>query len=147
MSVKIILRVKKSAKPEVTAAAHPKYREMIVNTLTSHNDKIGSSCAAILKHIIANKGVNAAKAPTWIRLALKRGVSNGTLKMAHESGKDAGCLKIVRITEVKKDTPANKIVKNGGKKPDAKKVVQKYANLEMGERCQLKYADENVKYY
>merc|ERR1712038_1389246 len=84
----------KAKKPKAPAA-HPKYSVMIAAAITALKSRTGSSRQAIIKCIVANYKVDAAKAPVQIRLALKRGVAKKTLKLAKESGKGAGCYKVV----------------------------------------------------
>ena len=107
--------VKKSAK---APAAHPKYSEMIASAITTLKDRTGSSRQAILKNIFASYEVDATKAVVQVRLALKRGVANGSFKMARESGKGAGSYKLVKVEKAKKEKKATK-------KPDAKKASKK----------------------
>ena len=106
--------VKKSAK---APAAHPKYSEMIASAITTLKDRTGSSRQAILKNIFASYEVDATKAVVQVRLALKRGVANGSFKMARESGKGAGSYKLVKVEKAKKEKAT--------KKPDAKKASKK----------------------
>merc|ERR1712050_125699 len=115
-----------AAAPKVKkAAAHPKYSVMIAAAITALKDRTGSSRAAILKHIVANNKVDAAKAATQVRLALKRGVAKGALKMASAKGKNAGSYKLVKVVKPKK---VKKVVKKkAAKKPAAKKVAKKPA--------------------
>merc|ERR1712096_445438 len=119
---------KKARKP----ATHPKYAVMIAAAITALKDRSGSSRQAILKYICANYKVDAAKAAVQIRLALKRGVAKGALKMARASGKGAGCYKVVKAEKPKKvvkKKPAKKVVKKkpAAKKPAAKKPAAKKA--------------------
>merc|ERR1712001_744354 len=107
---------KKVAKPKAPAA-HPKYSVMIAAAIAALKDRTGSSRQAILKYICANYKVDAAKAGQHLRMALKAGIKKGTLKMAKESGKGAGCFKLVKVEKPKK---AKKAVKP--KKPAAKKA-------------------------
>merc|ERR1712008_634008 len=95
-------------------AAHPKYSVMIATAITTLKDRTGSSRQAILKSIVANNKVDAAKAAVQVRLALKRGVVKGALKMARATGKGAGSYKLVKVVKPKKVKKA--------KKPKAKKV-------------------------
>merc|ERR1712197_32995 len=107
---------KKAAKPKAPAA-HPKYSVMIAAAIAALKDRTGSSRQAILKYICANYKVDAAKAGQHLRMALKAGIKKGTLKMAKESGKGAGCFKLVKVEKPKK---AKKAVKP--KKPAVKKA-------------------------
>merc|ERR1711942_52136 len=120
-------------------AAHPKYSVMIAAAITSLKDRTGSSRQAILKYICANYKVDAAKAAVQVRLALKRGVAKGALKMARASGKGAGSYKVVKAEKPKKvkkakkpkakkpKKAAKKPAKKAAKKPAAKKAAKKPA--------------------
>merc|ERR1712212_361409 len=113
---------KKAAKAKAPAA-HPKYSVMIAAAITSLKDRTGSSRQAILKYICANYKVDAAKAAVQVRLALKRGVAKGALKMARASGKGAGSYKVVKVKKPKKPKAKKpKKVKKAAKKPAAKKA-------------------------
>merc|ERR1712018_673462 len=132
-----------AAAPKVKkAAAHPKYSVMIAAAITALKDRTGSSRQAILKYICANYKVDAAKAAVQVRLALKRGVAKGALKMARASGKGAGSYKVVKVEKPKKakkpkakkpkkaKKPAKKAAKKpkkAAKKPAAKKAAKKPA--------------------
>merc|ERR1712066_274403 len=107
-------KTKKAAKPKAPAA-HPEYSVMIAAAIGALKDRTGSSRQAILKYICANYKVDAKKAATQLRLSLKRGVAAGSLKMAKEKGKGAGCYKLPD----KEKTAAKKAPK--AKKPAAKK--------------------------
>merc|ERR1711953_419922 len=110
-------------KAKKAPAAHPKYSVMIAAAITALKDRTGSSRAAILKHIVANNKVDAAKAATQVGLALKRGVAKGALKMASAKGKNAGSYKLVKVVKPKK---VKKVVKKkAAKKPAAKKAAKK----------------------
>merc|ERR1711956_179946 len=123
-------------------AAHPKYSVMIATAITTLKDRTGSSRQAILKSIVANNKVDAAKAAVQVRLALKRGVAKGALKMARATGKGAGSYKLVKVVKPKKvkkakkpkakkvkkaKKPAAKKPKKAAKKPAAKKAAKKPA--------------------
>ena len=119
-------KVKKAPK---APAAHPKYSVMIAAAITALKDRTGSSRQAILKYICANYKVDAAKAAVQVRMALKRGVAKGALKMARASGKGAGSFKVVKVEKPKKVKKAKKPkakkvkkVKKAAKKPAAKKA-------------------------
>ena len=117
-------KVKKVKAP----AAHPKYSVMIAAAIAALKDRSGSSRQAILKYICANYKVDAAKAAVQLRLALKRAVAKGALKMARESGKGAGSYKLVKVVKEKKAkkpkaTKPKKVKKvKKAKKPAAKKA-------------------------
>merc|ERR1712050_717814 len=100
-------------------ASKPKYSVMIAAAIISLKDRTGSSRQAILKYICANYKVDAAKAGQHLRMALKAGIKKGTLKMAKESGKGAGCFKLVKVEKPKKVKkavkPKKKVVKKAAK--------------------------------
>merc|ERR1712135_52665 len=112
---------KKASKPKAPAA-HPKYSVMIAAAITSLKDRTGSSRQAILKYICANYKVDAAKAAVQVRLALKRGVAKGALKMARASGKGAGSYKVVKAEKPKKAKAKKPKKVKKTKKPAAKKA-------------------------
>merc|ERR1712088_974405 len=116
-----------AAAPKVKkAAAHPKYSVMIAAAITALKDRTGSSRAAILKHVVANNKVDAAKAATQVRLALKRGVAKGAFKMASAKGKNAGSYKLVKVEKPRKVKKVKKpAAKKAAKKPAAKKAAPK----------------------
>merc|ERR1712168_1314694 len=117
-------KAKKAAKPKAPAA-HPKYSVMIAAAITALKSRTGSSRQAILKYIVANYKVDAAKAATQVRLALKRGLAKGTLKKAKAIGKGAGCYKVVKVEKPKKVKKAKKPAKKAAKKKPAKKAAKK----------------------
>merc|ERR1712056_69802 len=105
-------------------ASNPKYSVMIAAAITSLKDRTGSSRQTILKYICANYKVDAAKAAVQVRLALKRGVAKGALKMARASGKGAGSYKVVKAEKPKK---VKKAKKPKAKKPKKVKKAKKPA--------------------
>merc|ERR1712095_261579 len=70
MSAAAAPKAKKAAKK--APAAHPPYASMITAAIKALGDKKGSSRQAILKYIVANNKVDAAKAAVRVRLALKK---------------------------------------------------------------------------
>merc|ERR1712200_142342 len=134
---------KKASKPKAPAA-HPKYSVMIAAAITSLKDRTGSSRQAILKYICANYKVDAAKAAVQVRLALKRGVAKGALKMARASGKGAGSYKVVKAEKPKKvkkaKKPKAKKPKKAKKKPAAKKPAKKAAKKPAAKKAAKKPA-------
>merc|ERR1712242_283652 len=100
---------KAPAKPKAPAA-HPPYAAMVKAAVKALADKKGSSRQAILKYICANYKVDATKAPTRVRLALKKMVESKALVAAAAAGKKAA------------KKPA---AKKAAKKPAAKKAAAK----------------------
>merc|ERR1712109_78271 len=100
-------------------AAHPPYAAMIKAAVKALADKKGSSRQAILKYICANYKVDAAKAASRVRLALKKMIASKALVAAAAAGKKgAGSFKLP-AKEPKAKKP--KAAKKPKKKPAAKK--------------------------
>merc|ERR1712241_1363406 len=124
---------KKAAKPKVPAA-HPPYATMIKAAVKALGDKKGSSRQAILKYVVANNKVDAAKAAVRVRLALKKLVESKALVAAAAAGKKgAGSFKLAakepkaKKPKAKKPKAAKKPAKKAAKKPAAKKAAKKPA--------------------
>ena len=118
---KKVAKTAAAKKPKVPAV-HPPFADMIAAALKALKDRTGSSRQAILKYICANYKVTADKAGVHLKMALKRGVTGGLLKMARSSGKGAGSYKLgEKAKEVKKP----KAKKPAAKKPAAKKTTVK----------------------
>ena len=121
-------KVKKTIKPKV-APTHPTYAVMVKAAVEALKERSGSSRQAILKYITANYklGDDSKKVGVPLRLALKKGIDAGTLKMAKESGKGAGCYKIGEKAkeEKKPKKPVAKKPKKETVKKTAKKPVKK----------------------
>merc|ERR1711937_604128 len=112
-------KAKKAAKPK-TPAAHPPYAAMIKAAVKALGDKKGSSRQAILKYICANYKVDAAKAPSRVRISLKKLVDSKALVAAAAAGKKgAGSFKLAAKEPKAKKPKAAK--KPAAKKPAAKK--------------------------
>merc|ERR1712109_26094 len=104
-------KAKKAAKPKAPAA-HPPYATMIKAAIKALGDKKGSSRQAILKYVVANNKVDAAKAAVRVRLALKKMIAAKTVVAAAAAGKKgAGSFKL----------PAKEPKAKKAKKPKAKK--------------------------
>merc|ERR1712080_142996 len=95
------------------APAHPPYASMITAAIKKLGDKKGSSRQAILKYVIANNKVDAAKAGVRVKLALRKLIASKKIVAAAAAGKKgAGCYKL----------PAKEPkAKKAAKKPKAKK--------------------------
>ena len=140
------------------ASNHPKYSVMIESAIKALKERNGSSRQAILKYIVANYSLESKKAAIQLRLSLKRAVAGGSLKMAKESGKGAGCYKLNAPEESKKTKPKKKAAaeslpppakkkekskkKPPTKKPEAKKaqIVKKPATKKSAQKSSKKSA-------
>ena len=111
-------KAKKAAKP----AAHPPYASMITAAIKGLKDKKGSSRQAILKYIVANNKVDAAKAGVRVKLALRKMVAAKKVVAAAAAGKKgAGSFKLPAKEPKAKKPKAKKAKKPAAKKPKAAK--------------------------
>ncbi|KAK2182131.1 hypothetical protein NP493_365g00033 [Ridgeia piscesae] len=112
---------KAAAKPK-KPAAHPKYTEMIAAALGSLKDRGGSSRQAVLKYIVAhyNVGKDERVVNQHLKMALRAGAKNGTLKQAKGTGA-AGSFRIgEKKAAAKKPKAASrpkKAIKKAAKSP------------------------------
>ena len=123
---------KAAAKPK-KPSSHPKYSDMIRNAITSLKERGGSSRQAILKYIMANYNVgkDAKTVNNHLKLALRAGVKNKSLKQSKGTGASGS----FRIGEAKpaakKPAKAKKAAKPKAAKPKkAKKPAAKKATGE-----------------
>merc|ERR1712029_1233777 len=108
-------------KAKKAPAAHPPYASMITAAIKALGDKKGSSRQAILKYIVANNKVDAAKAAVRVRLALKKMIAAKKVVAAAAAGKKgAGSFKLPA-----KEPKAKKAKKPKAKKPKKAKKVKK----------------------
>ena len=116
-----------AAKPKKAPPAHPTYAVMVAAAVKALKDRTGSSRQAILKYIMANYkvGDDAKKVGVHLKLALKKAVAAGALKMAKETGKGAGCYKIGEKAKEEKKPVAKKSPKKPAKKPKTPKKTAK----------------------
>merc|ERR1719461_2066912 len=112
---------KVAAKPKAPAA-HPPYANMIKAAIEALGDKKGSSRQAILKYVCANYKVDAAKAASRVRIALKKLVDSKAIVAAAAGKKGAGSFKLPA-----KEPKAKKAKKPKAKKPKKAKKVKKPA--------------------
>ena len=79
---------KPKAKKVAAPAIHPKYPEMIAAAIGSLKERGGSSRQAILKYILKqyNFGKNERVVNQHLKVALRAGAKNGTLKQSKGSG-------------------------------------------------------------
>merc|ERR1712080_571478 len=116
-------KAKKAAKPKA-APAHPPYASMITAAIKKLGDKKGSSRQAILKFVIANNKVDAAKAGVRVKLALRKMIAGKKVVAAAAAGKKgAGCYKLPAKEPKAAAKPAAKKPK-AAKKPAAKKAAK-----------------------
>merc|ERR1711894_705855 len=134
-------KAKKAIKPKVPPA-HPKYSEMIKQAVTALKERGGSSRQAILKYIMKNfkVGTDESKVNTHLKMALRAGAKNNTLKNSKGSGASGSfklgeaAKKAAKPKKAKKPkaakpkkakTPKKAAAKPKAKKPAAKKPAAK----------------------
>lgn len=114
------------ASPKKAAPSHPPYKQMIADTLKGQGRK-GLSLIAISKMISAEQKNLGPRHETSLKLALKRGIEDGSLVKVKGVGL-AGSFKLpapVKAAPAVKKAPAAK--KPAAKKPAAKKAPAKKA--------------------
>ncbi|XP_061192332.1 histone H1-delta-like [Saccostrea echinata] len=114
---------KKSVKSKnKTPLNHPHYREMIKDALTNLKERGGSSRQAILKYIMKNFKVDDEKsANNHLKMALRAGVKNGSLKQSKGTGASGS----FRLGEGAKSHSKPKPKKEKTTKPKTEKKVKK----------------------
>merc|ERR1712112_273058 len=96
---------------------------MITAAIKKLGDKKGSSRQAILKFVIANNKVDAAKAGVRVKLALRKMIAGKKVVAAAAAGKKgAGCYKLP--AKEPKAAAAKKPKAKKAKKPAAKKAAK-----------------------
>merc|ERR1711875_46826 len=113
-----IAKAKKSTGAKKGTKAEAKkmsYLDMVTDSITTMNDRSGSSRKAITRLILETHKIDAAKV-IHIRKAIAHGMEKGILKRARTSGKGAGSFRVAKEEKTKKATKP--------KKPVAKKVVK-----------------------
>ena len=128
---------KKASKPK-KPSNHPKYSQMIRDAVTSLKERGGSSRQALLKYIVANYNVGKDEKTVnnHLKLALRAGVKNGTLKQSKGTGA-SGSFRLGEKAEKAAAKPKAKKVKKPkaakpkspakAKKPKVKKSPAKKA--------------------
>merc|ERR1739842_269816 len=117
---KKVVKAKKVAKP----AAHPPFKAMILTAIKALKERGGSSRQAILKYVVANNKVDAAKAAGPLKLAHRKALVAGTIVKAKAAGKGAGKFKAGKVEKPKK---VKKVKKPKAKKPKKVKKAKKPA--------------------
>jgi len=128
------VKAKKPRKLIKSDAQHPKYADMITTTIKNLKDRRGTSRQVLLKTIMENYKVSqdSTRVRIPMNLALARGVTAGTLKMARSTGKGSKNYKIgekavkekkpVKVVEKK---PVKKVVKKSTKDKKTPKKIAK----------------------
>lgn len=94
-------KAKKASKPK-KPSSHPKYSDMIKAAIQSDQSRSGASRQSIQKYVKSTYKVGD-NADVQIKLALKRMVSDGTLRHAKGTGV-SGSFKLNKSEEIKKPT-------------------------------------------
>ena len=130
-----VSKAKKPGKPK-KSADHPPYSTMVVDAIRGLADRKGSSRQAILKHVLANNKVDAAKAAVLVRKSLTRLVASNQIVAAAAAGrKGAGSF---RLSPELKKAKAKKVAAKISKKAGAAKKAKKPAAKKMGKKAAKK---------
>jgi len=117
-----VAKKRASGKPKKATGDHPKYSAMIKDALTALKERGGSSRQAILKYIVKHYKLGGEEKiiNSHLKLALRAGVKNHTLKQSKGSGA-AGSFRIgEKKTEKKPKAKKPKAVKaKKARKPKA----------------------------
>ncbi|XP_071117039.1 histone H1-delta-like [Haliotis cracherodii] len=108
-------------------SSHPKYSEMIRDAISGLKERGGSSRQALLKYIMKNfkVGPDERTVNNHLKLALRAGVKNGSLKQSKGTGA-SGSFRLGDKTEKAKKPKAKKATKAAKPKADkAKKTAKK----------------------
>jgi len=127
-SPKVAKVVKKAApkKAASTQPSHPTFIEMTKAGLKQLNERTGSSRIALLKFIVATYKLDDKSANVHLKMALKRGVKDGSLKQVKGVGSN-GSFKLADASK-KTGEAKNKVVKKAeGTKVATKVIVKKTA--------------------
>merc|ERR1712172_225167 len=100
------------------------FKAMILTAIKALKERGGSSRQAILKYVVANNKVDAAKAAGPLKLALRKALAAGTIVKAKAAGKGAGKFKAGKVEKPKK---VKKVKKPKAKKPKKVKKAKKPA--------------------
>jgi len=96
------------SKTKKAAADHPKYSQMIKEALTALKERGGSSRQALLKYIVKHYKLQDEKTVnSHLKLALRAGVKNNTLKQSKGTGA-SGSFRIGEKTTTEKKPKAKK---------------------------------------
>ena len=140
-----VSKAKKPGKPK-KSADHPPYSTMVIDAIRGLADRKGSSRQAILKHVLANNKVDAAKAAVLVRKSLTRLVASNQIVAAATAGrKGAGSFRLspelkkaMAGQKAKAKKVAAKISKKAPKKAGAAKKAKKPASKKMGKKAAKK---------
>jgi histone H1/5 len=117
---------KSGAKKPHAVLDHPKYSEMVKQALMALKERGGSSRQAVLKYIMANFNVGKDEAivNSHLKMALRAGVKNSTLKQSKGTGA-TGSFRLGAEASKKKTAKKAKTSAAGSKKSTEKKAPKK----------------------
>jgi len=119
-------KVAKVKAPPKAKPTHPKFFDMIAESLKKLGEKSGSSRQAIVKYIMANYAIDEKTCNQHTKLALKAGVKSGNLKQSKGTGA-SGSFKLGEAAKLKEKLAAKKAAKAAKDALKPKKVVVKKA--------------------
>merc|ERR1719365_449548 len=78
-----------------SSSSKPKYRDMVIDAITTQKERAGSSLSAIKNHLCSKYKVDVAQKPGALNRVLKKMREEGVLVAGAQPGrKGAGCFKI-----------------------------------------------------
>jgi histone H1/5 len=148
---------KGTSKPK-KPSAHPKYSQMIKEAISGLKERGGSSRQAILKYIMKhyNVGKDEKTVNSHLKLALRAGVKNSTLKQAKGTGatgrfavgakkESAKPKKVRKPKAAKKPKKAKKAPKEGGVKKVKKAASKKVKKAKSPKKVKVTGSAPKVK--
>merc|ERR1712168_714051 len=86
---------KSQAKGKDSSSGKPKYRDMVIDAITTQKERAGSSLSAIKNHLSSKYKVDVAQKAGALNRVLKKMREEGVLVAGAQPGrKGAGCFKI-----------------------------------------------------
>merc|ERR1719300_755380 len=142
MQVKKTQMKKTQVKGQDSSASKPKYRDMVIDAITTQKERAGSSLIAIKNHLGSKYKVDVAQKPGALNRVLKKMREEGVLVTGAQPGrKGAGCFKISpeeksRIAAVSKAAAKKlKAQQKQGLGKATSKVPRKMAKMSAGKKA------------
>lgn len=137
-----VKKVKSSVSKISNKPSHPKFIEMIVEGLKTLNERNGSSRQALFKFIMCNYQLDEKVAQVHLKMAIKNGVKNGSLKQLKGIGSN-GSFKIGEAIKSQEAAKKKLLKKVAEKKIDdkPKKNIKKIVKPKVPITAEVKATD------
>merc|ERR1712172_427924 len=143
---------KTKVKGKESSSGSPKFKDMVMDAITTQKERSGSSLSAIKNHIGSKYKVDVAKKAGFLNRALKKMCDEGVLVAGAPAGrKGAGCFKVSqdeksRIADVAKAAAKKlKAQQKQGLGKVASKAPKKAAKMSAGKKKAAKGASAGKK--